>query len=108
LARIWSISDEPAAAKPTFAELVADARQTGVFGMTGDALGIFIAQQVGDPRPMDIRHQDGRIMRYATFLMVAGPRNRATGPVWSHPDSGRHRNRPTTRRKLEGFSAPSL
>jgi PAS domain-containing protein len=75
----WRISDERAAAKPPFADLVADARQTGIFGMTGDALEIYIAQRIarvraGDPRPMDLRHQDGRIIRSTCSVLPNGGR----------------------------------
>jgi hypothetical protein len=47
--------------------------------MTGDALEIFIAQRIarvraGDPRPMDIRHQDGRIMRSTCNVLPNGGR----------------------------------
>ncbi len=47
--------------------------------MVGDALEVYIAQRLarvraGDPRPMDIRHQDGRIIRRHCNVLSNGGR----------------------------------
>jgi|EndMetStandDraft_5_1072996.scaffolds.fasta_scaffold00429_4 PAS domain-containing protein len=62
-----------------FDELVANARSSNTFGMVGDALEIYIAQRLarvraGDPRPMDLRHQDGRIFRCHCSVLSNGGR----------------------------------
>jgi PAS domain-containing protein len=77
--RQWQLPDHPPGAKLTFADLAGNARQSKAFGMEDDALDLYIAQRIsrvraGDPRPMDIRHQDGRIIRCQCSILPNGGR----------------------------------
>jgi diguanylate cyclase (GGDEF)-like protein len=77
--RLWQVTDQQAENKPPYAELVNDLRRTGMCGVTGEALEVHIARRIslvraGDPRPMDIRHRDGRIIRSQCAVLPNGGR----------------------------------
>ena len=77
--QLWHVPDEQAARHPPYAELVGDARLTGVYGLQGPALENFIAQRiarvkVGDPTPQDIQVEDGRHIRSRCTTLPAGGR----------------------------------
>jgi len=79
LQRLWHVSDEQAARKPPYAELVNDSRKSGVYGVPPEALDGLIAGRLavvraGDPMPMDIPHQDGRIVRSQCSVLPNGGR----------------------------------
>jgi PAS domain-containing protein len=77
--RLWQLPDRQPDGKVAFVDLVGHARQSKALGMSGDALEIYLEQRVsrvraGDPRPMDIRHQDGRIIRSQCSILPTGGR----------------------------------
>ena len=78
--RQWQLpANQPPQGKLAFADLVGHARQSNAFGMSGEELEIYIAQRIarvraGDPRPMDMRHQDGRIIRSQCSILPNGGR----------------------------------
>ena len=77
--RQWQLPDEYRSGGLAFADLVGNARNSKAFGMTGEALEIYIQQRIsrvraGDPRPMDIRHADGRIVRSQCSILPNGGR----------------------------------
>ena len=77
--RLWQLPDRQPDGKPAFSDLVGTARQSKCLGMSGEALEIYLEQRIarvraGDPRPMDIRHQDGRIIRSQCSVLPNGGR----------------------------------
>ena len=77
--RLWQVSDEEADRRPAYADLVKDARKSGVYGVSTEALESFIARRIslvraGDPRPMDVRVSDGRIVRSQCAALPGGGR----------------------------------
>ena len=65
---MWGISYEQAALRPSYVELVTDARHTGAYRVPPEELEKYIAArisavQAGDPTPVDIPHRDGRMIR---------------------------------------------
>ena len=77
--RLWQLPDRQPDGKPAFSDLVGTARQSKCLGMSGEALEIYLEQRIarvraGDPRPMDIRHQDGRISRSQCSVLPNGGR----------------------------------
>lgn len=77
--RLWQLPDEYAASKPAFTEVVAHVRKTKSLGMADEPLDIYMTQRIarvraGDPRPMDMRHRDGRIMRSQCTVLPNGGR----------------------------------
>ena len=77
--RQWQLPDDYAECKLTFADLVGNARNSNAFGMSGEPLELYIAQRIsrvraGDPRPMDIRHVDGRVVRSQCSILPNGGR----------------------------------
>jgi PAS domain-containing protein len=77
--RQWQLPDDYAGGKLAFADLVGNARNSKTFGMSDEPLELYIAQRIsrvraGDPRPMDIRHADGRIVRSHCSILPNGGR----------------------------------
>jgi PAS domain-containing protein len=77
--RQWQLPDRQPDGKLAYTDLVEHARQSKCLGMSGEALEIYLKQRVarvraGDPRPMDIRHQDGRIIRSQCSTLPNGGR----------------------------------
>jgi diguanylate cyclase (GGDEF)-like protein len=77
--KLWSVSDEQADRKPSYAELVNDTRDTRAYGVPKEQLDKFIEDRIaivraGDPNPMDIRHGDGRIIRSQCAVLPGGGR----------------------------------
>jgi diguanylate cyclase (GGDEF)-like protein len=77
--RLWEVPDEKAARKPAYAELVNDSRKSGVYGVAAEELEGLIANRLavvraGDPMPMDIPHQDGRVVRSQCSVLPNGGR----------------------------------
>jgi PAS domain-containing protein len=77
--RQWQLPDSQTGGKLAFADLVGHARESKTFDMPGEELEIYIAQRIarvraGDPRPMDMRHQDGRIIRSQCSILPNGGR----------------------------------
>jgi PAS domain-containing protein len=77
--RLWQLPDKQPDGQLGFIELAGHARQSKALGMAGEALEIYIQQRIarvraGDPRPMDIRHQDGRIIRSQCSTLPNGGR----------------------------------
>jgi PAS domain-containing protein len=77
--RQWQLPDRQPDGKLAFADLVGHARQSKTFDMPEEALEIYIQQRIsrvraGDPRPMDMRHQDGRIIRSQCSILPNGGR----------------------------------
>jgi PAS domain-containing protein len=77
--RQWQLPVWQPDGKLAFADLVGHARQSKALGMSGEALEIYLEQRmsrvrVGDPRPMDMRHQDGRIIRSQCSVLPNGGR----------------------------------
>jgi PAS domain-containing protein len=76
--RHWRLPDAPSGTL-SFPDLVRNARISKAFGMSGEALDIYLAQRIarvraGDPRPMDIRHEDGSIVRCHCSVLPNGGR----------------------------------
>jgi PAS domain-containing protein len=76
---LWKVSDEQAESHPTYADLVADARYTGTYGVAPSNLETFIAQRIarvrtGDPAPQDLRTGDGRVIRSQCTILPMGGR----------------------------------
>lgn len=77
--KLWSVPDDQANKKPAYAELVNDSRRTGAYGVPKDQLSRFIEDRIaivgaGDPKPMDMRHGDGRIIRSQCTVLPSGGR----------------------------------
>jgi PAS domain-containing protein len=77
--RQWQLPDDYACGQLAFADLVSNARNSKAFGMSGESLEIYIQQRIsrvraGDPRPMDMRHADGRIVRSQCSILPNGGR----------------------------------
>jgi hypothetical protein len=77
--RQWQLPDSQTGGQLAFAGLVGHARESKTFDMPGEELEIYIAQRIarvraGDPRPMDMRHQDGRIIRSQCSILPNGGR----------------------------------
>jgi len=77
--RQWQLPDMYAGGHLTFADLVCNARNSKAFGMSDEPLEIYIQQRIarvraGDPRPMDMRHADGRIIRSQCSILPNGGR----------------------------------
>jgi PAS domain-containing protein len=77
--RITRVSDEFARRKPTFAELVDDARSSRRFAAAPDELQSLLSQriaqvQVGDCTPTDLPMADGRIIRSRCTVLPGGGR----------------------------------
>jgi PAS domain-containing protein len=77
--RMWQIPDELAAAKPDFRELVANTRKTNLLGMTEEPIAIYLEERLArvrkaDSRPMDIRRDDGRVIRAQCTALANGGR----------------------------------
>jgi PAS domain-containing protein len=77
--RQWQLPDTYAVDRLTFTDLVSHARVSKAFGMSGEPLEIYIQQRIsriraGDPRPMDMRHADGRIIRSQCSILPNGGR----------------------------------
>jgi len=76
---LWKISDEQAARKPPYVELVNDARTTGTFDVPPEELSKYIAGRIavvraGDPAPVDIPHSGGGIIRSQCAILPNGGR----------------------------------
>lgn len=77
--RITRVSDEFARRKPTFAELVDDARSSRRFAAAPDELQALLSQrvaqvQIGDCAPTDLPMADGRIIRSRCTVLPGGGR----------------------------------
>jgi len=77
--RMWGISEDLAARKPPFADLVAHTRTTNALGMDEDLINIFLNQRLarvrrGDSRPMDMHRDDGRVIRAHCSALPSGGR----------------------------------
>jgi PAS domain-containing protein len=77
--RQWQLPDRQPDGQLGFVDLAGHARQSKALGMAGEPLEIYIQQRIsrvraGDPRPMDIRHQDGRIIRSQCSILPNGGR----------------------------------
>ncbi len=77
--RQWQLPDRQPGTELAFVDLAGHARQSKTLGMEGEALEIYIQQRIsrvraGDPRPMDIRHQDGRTIRSQCSVLPNGGR----------------------------------
>jgi diguanylate cyclase (GGDEF)-like protein len=75
----WGISEEQAARKPPFSELMAKTRFTKIYGVPPEQLEVFISERLasikrGDSQPIDVRTGDGRTVRAQCTVLPNGGR----------------------------------
>lgn len=76
---LWGVPDDQAARKPPYSELVNDAHFTRAYGVPPNELDAFISRRIalvkaGDPRPVDLRVHDGRVVRSRCAVLPDGGR----------------------------------
>lgn len=76
---IWKFDEAWIATKPTFPEMVREARWTGAHAVSPEKLDHYIAARIaivvsGDPHPYELRTTDGRVMRAKCTVLPGGGR----------------------------------
>ena len=76
---LWDVPQAQVARRPPYSELVNDAIVTGAYGVPANELEAFISRRIalveaGDPRPVDLRVRDGRVVRSRCTVLPNGGR----------------------------------
>jgi diguanylate cyclase (GGDEF)-like protein len=84
--RLWRLSDEAAARKPAFIELMYHGRNTKAFAVPDDKVDAYISEQTaliqaGDEKPVDIRRVGGNVLRSRCKVLTDGGRMMTYGDV---------------------------
>jgi diguanylate cyclase (GGDEF)-like protein len=77
--QFWGVSDEQAAARPSYASLIANAPHADDHGLAGDELKAFFESRIAamkspQPKTRDLRITDGRTIRAQSTLLDHGHR----------------------------------
>jgi diguanylate cyclase (GGDEF)-like protein len=77
--KLWGVTEEQAARRPPYSELVNDSRLTGSYGVPAKELDAYISRRIasvksGDPQPQDLRTCDGRTIRSQCTVLPDGGR----------------------------------
>jgi PAS domain-containing protein len=82
----FRLPDDKAAAKPPFIALMYHGRDTGAFQLPDDEMADYIAARTelmrsGDPRPLNLRLSDGRVLRVSCAALPDGSRMMSYAPI---------------------------
>ena len=74
---LWAVSEQQLAGGLSYITLAANARGVGMFDVDEAHIGKFISDRIaairgGDPRPVDIPHRGGRILRATCHMLPGG------------------------------------
>jgi diguanylate cyclase (GGDEF)-like protein len=84
--RLWRLSDELAATKPSFIELVSRGRNTNTYAVPPDKVDSYIDERTalvraGDEKPVDIKLANGDVVRTRCKMLADGGRMLTYGNV---------------------------
>ena len=77
--RMWALPDAVAERNPSYRALMSHGRDTGAYEIRDPELDAYVEQRVrsiieGDPRPLDVRHTSGAVIRVQCAVLPNGGR----------------------------------